>query len=647
MKSRFWSVSLACLLLFCVAPASALAGSITGKVTAVGGAPIPHARACARESGENGQLSCAETTEEGDYAINSIEPAIGYKLHFEGPEGEPEYATSYWPEKWNEEQAEYVFVEGSGSTEANATLIPGGRIEGTLTAEGEAPSRGKVCVSKQGEIGSNCEVLSHGSGYRIGNLTPGSYVVGFYIPGYRTEFSGGVTEYFSASSVSVQAGGVTAASADLKVAPGIRGTVTALGTGEPVENVTVCAFPEPGLNYCGTTDEDGNYVLVTPPGTYRVVFEDDGYVNQYYDGAVDIDHATTVSVAETPVRGIDAELEQAGSIKGQVTLSGGNGSRREVEICALSATREECVKPALGGAYEFLRIPPGSYKVRFSLPGYFTQFFDDKSTEAEAEPVTVAAGHESSGVDATLVAEEAPKNVTPPVVSGVGKVGETLSCSNGTWSGNPPNFTYEYFWFRGEEEIEGAESSTYRLGMADAGETILCGVEAINSVGAEYEFSSNEIVVPWLGTLSVTKTGGGSGTVSSAPAGIICGVSCTAVFEEGTPITLTAVADPGSEFTGWSGACSGIGPCAFTFGERAGVVANFAKIRSAGGGAPSPSPPATPAPAVKQAKKPLQCKAGFRKEKHKGKLRCVKAKPRHKGSPKQRTFESRRSDLNR
>jgi hypothetical protein len=636
LKSRFWAVGLACFLLFCVAPASALAGSITGKITAVGGAPIPHARACAQKSGEDKQWSCAETNEEGRYAINSIEPYVGYKLYFEGPEGEPEYATSYWPEKWNYEQAEYVFVGSGGSIEANATLVPGGRIEGRLTAEGEAPSRGEVCAFKQWEIGSTCVSLSHESGYRLGNLAPGSYVLRFSIPGYRTEFSGGVTEYFSATSVSVQAGGVTAASADLKVAPGIRGTVTALGTGEPVENVTVCAFPYPGMNYCSTTDEDGKYVLVTPAGTYRVVFEVDGYVIQYYDGAGDMDHATTVSVAEAPVGGIDAALEQAGSIKGQVSLSGIYGSRGEVEVCALSATSEECVNPDLSGVYEFLHIPPGSYKVRFSLGGYFTQFFDDKATEAEAESVTVTAGHETSGVDATLIAKEAPRNIIPPLLSGVAKIGGTLSCSNGVWSGNPPNFSYEYFWFRGEEEIEGAESSTYRLGVADTGEPISCGVEAINSVGAEFEFSSNEILVPEVGVVTVAKTGGGTGTVTSASAGIDCGVSCTALFEEGTAVTLNAVADPGSEFTGWSGACSGTGSCAFTLGEGAKVVANFAKMRSDGGGGHSPSPPATPAssrsaPAVRPAKKPLRCKVGFRKEKHKGKIRCVKAKPGHKG----------------
>ncbi len=37
--------------------------------------------------------------------MNSIEPYVGYKLYFEGPEGGPEYATTYWPEKANYERS--------------------------------------------------------------------------------------------------------------------------------------------------------------------------------------------------------------------------------------------------------------------------------------------------------------------------------------------------------------------------------------------------------------------------------------------------------------------------------------------------------------------------------------------------------------
>jgi hypothetical protein len=637
LKSRFWAVGLACFLLFCVAPASALAASISGKITAVGGAPIPHARACVHDVSGSGQVTCAQADEEGDYAITAIAPDE-YKLYFEEPQGGPEYVVSYWPGKATYDEAEVLQIGSGEMMEANASLVAAGRIEGTLTGEGEVPSIGEICALKPNGTRIACVYPAGESAYRIGSLAPGSYVLRYFIPGYWSKFSGGVTELFNATPVTVQAGAATIASADLAARPGFSGTVTALDTGDPIENVRVCASE--GGDFCSLstfTDEDGKYYLEFVGGNYNVWFEVDGYIRQYYDDAADIAHATKVSFYETRVRGVDAALEDAGSIKGHVATSDGQGDLGAAEVCAISTSSEECVTPDSSGTYEFLSLAPGSYKVRFSLRGYFTQFFDDKATEAEAQSVTVTAGHETSGIDATLVAEEPPRNIGPPFVTGIGKIGETLSCSNGVWSGNPPIFTYEYFWFRGEEEIEGAESSTYRLGIADEGESIWCAVVVTNSAGTGYEFSSNEIVVPWLGTLSVTKTGGGSGTVSSAPAGIICGVSCEALFEEGTAITLTAVADSGSEFTGWSGACSGTGPCALTLGEGAEVVAKFAKVRSDGGGAHTPSPPATPAPsasapAVRKAKKPLRCKAGSRKEKHKGRIRCVKTKARHKGS---------------
>jgi hypothetical protein len=54
-------------------------------------------------------------------------------------------------------------------------------------------------------------------------------------------------------------------------------------------------------------------------------------------------------------------------------------------------------------------------------------------------------------------------------------------------------------------------------------------------------------------TLTVTKDGSGSGSVTSSPAGIDCGSACSAQFDDGTQVTLTAAADSGSTFTGWSG----------------------------------------------------------------------------------------------
>jgi CSLREA domain-containing protein len=59
-------------------------------------------------------------------------------------------------------------------------------------------------------------------------------------------------------------------------------------------------------------------------------------------------------------------------------------------------------------------------------------------------------------------------------------------------------------------------------------------------------------------TLTVTKAGSGSGTVTSDPEGIDCGSTCSADFEEGAEVILTAIPDSGSVFAGWSGDCEGM-----------------------------------------------------------------------------------------
>jgi hypothetical protein len=78
--------------------------------------------------------------------------------------------------------------------------------------------------------------------------------------------------------------------------------------------------------------------------------------------------------------------------------------------------------------------------------------------------------------------------------------------------------------------------------------------------------------------LDVTRTGSGSGTVTSAPAGINCAATCIASFNAATVVTLNATPESGSTFAGWSGACTGTAPCVVTMSVARSVTATFSLI---------------------------------------------------------------------
>lgn len=75
--------------------------------------------------------------------------------------------------------------------------------------------------------------------------------------------------------------------------------------------------------------------------------------------------------------------------------------------------------------------------------------------------------------------------------------------------------------------------------------------------------------------LTVAKTGTGTGNITSTPLGIDCGAICSNEFSNGNTVTLTATPDNGSTFTGWSGACTGTGPCTVTMDAAKTVTATF------------------------------------------------------------------------
>ncbi|WP_169249179.1 InlB B-repeat-containing protein [Candidatus Competibacter phosphatis] len=75
-------------------------------------------------------------------------------------------------------------------------------------------------------------------------------------------------------------------------------------------------------------------------------------------------------------------------------------------------------------------------------------------------------------------------------------------------------------------------------------------------------------------TLTVSKSG--SGTVTGT--GIDCGGDCTENYAGGTSVTLTATADVGATFAGWSGACTGTANCTLSMTTAKNVTATFTTL---------------------------------------------------------------------
>ena len=139
----------------------------------------------------------------------------------------------------------------------------------------------------------------------------------------------------------------------------------------------------------------------------------------------------------------------------------------------------------------------------------------------------------------------APVNTVAPAVTGTATFGQTLTTTNGTWTGAPaPTFTYQ--WQRVTTNISGATSSTYVLVAADVGNTIRCVVKATNSVapsGVTANSNSTASVAaavpgaPTIGT--ATQTGSTTATVAYTAPASDGGATITSYTATSTPDSVT------------------------------------------------------------------------------------------------------------
>ncbi len=145
--------------------------------------------------------------------------------------------------------------------------------------------------------------------------------------------------------------------------------------------------------------------------------------------------------------------------------------------------------------------------------------------------------------------------------------------------------------------VAGAEVSIFGLGFTGVQQVLFDSVPAEFTVQSDTAISAT---VPGNGTtgviqlvgpsktvesatpfrmaypLTLAVTGEGAGSVTSFPAGIDCGSTCSHEFDVDATVNLTAVADSGSVFNGWIGACTGMNrTCVLTADATKTAIARF------------------------------------------------------------------------
>jgi hypothetical protein len=156
-------------------------------------------------------------------------------------------------------------------------------------------------------------------------------------------------------------------------------------------------------------------------------------------------------------------------------------------------------------AYHWQRCAPGNLNSCADIAGATAATYKLAAADAGFVVRSEVTGLNAAGASAatpsatTDVVVPVPESTSPPVLSGLAGVGNTLFTSAGTW--NPAAITLAYQWLRcgadgnGCAPIPGAIGAVYLLVAADTGHTVEARVTATDVAGTTTDLSNRSAVV--------------------------------------------------------------------------------------------------------------------------------------------------------
>jgi|CXWL01.1.fsa_nt_gi protocatechuate 3,4-dioxygenase beta subunit len=199
--------------------------------------------------------------------------------------------------------------------------------------------------------------------------------------------------------------------------PIVSGRVTDSVSHGPLAGVVISASTSSGTSVQATTGADGRYSLPLPAGTYYLAAgPGPDHVRQVWTAIDSIPRylvwrGTPLVVGGANKGNVNFALATAGRITGTVTAAGGGPlaglsvrvwRERQLDLAAITATDAN-------GHYEVAQLPAGTYLVTaLGQQGMLGEGFGGThclECRFDSDPVVVAAGQETNGVDLELDAQ--------------------------------------------------------------------------------------------------------------------------------------------------------------------------------------------------------------------------------------------------
>ncbi len=393
---------------------------------------------------------------------------------------------------------EVIATNSAGSTEASSSnRLPVGGSKPENTAAPRVSGTPTVAETLSCEQGTWTGVPTPTFAYvwvrdpgtpdeeAVGSADSSTYVPGIEDRGHSlacdvtaANSEGSASRATEAVVIPADAGGMPP---DNEAAPTISGE-PALGAAVTCSEGTWSGSPAPTLTYQWL--RDSSPIASAAGSSYVVVKADQGHALSCKVIALNdegIASASSTSVLEIP--GSLPEEIEAPQVLGTPAVG-------EPLTCLPGRWNGE---PAPTLAYQWLR---GGTEIPSATAGSYVVTSEDRG---ESISCLVTARNSAGMMEATSsngleIRGGQPQNLTAPEVTGTAVVGGTLTCSPGTWNGQPAP-TYAYQWQLAGADIPSATANTFTVVAADRGLLLSCRVTARNHEGTE-SATSRGVQVP-------------------------------------------------------------------------------------------------------------------------------------------------------